>query len=127
MRIMAGTASHFDSGKAPIHYLDRHTLEAMAQVIAYGAAKYDEWNWRGGMAWSKVYDSAMRHLMAWNSGETQDPESGLSHLAHAACNIMFLIQYAVEHPELDDRYKVPVEDVDEDFNPRECYSSICSK
>jgi hypothetical protein len=36
------------------------------------------------------YDAALRHLMAWFDGETIDPESGLSHLAHvmACCNIL---------------------------------------
>ena len=40
-----------------------------------------------------------------NDGEDKDPESGLSHLAHAACCIMFLLEFEKTHPELDDRYK----------------------
>ena len=52
--------------------------------------------------------AAMRHIMAFNDGEDKDPESGLSHLAHAACCIMFLLEFEKTHPELDDRYKVDV-------------------
>lgn len=32
----------------------------------------------------------MRHLVAYRNGETTDPESGVSHLSHAFCNLMFL-------------------------------------
>lgn len=36
-------------------------------------------------------DAALRHFTSWLSGERNDPESGLSHLAHAACNILILL------------------------------------
>jgi hypothetical protein len=32
----------------------------------------------------------MRHLVAYQSGEEIDPESGKSHLAHAQCCLIFL-------------------------------------
>jgi len=44
--------------------------------------------------------------MAFNDGEDKDPESGLSHLAHSLCCLMFLLEFEKTHPELDDRYKV---------------------
>ena len=34
----------------------------------------------------------MRHFEAYRSGEKNDPESGMPHLWHVACNIMFLIE-----------------------------------
>jgi hypothetical protein len=43
--------------------------------------------------------------MAWYSGEDFDPESGLSHLAHAACNLMMLQEFEYTKPLLDDRIK----------------------
>jgi len=46
----------------------------------------------------------MRHIAAYNEHENKDPESGLSHLAHAACCLLFLLEYEDTHPELDDRY-----------------------
>lgn len=45
----------------------------------------------------------MRHLWAWWRGEDTDPESGLSHAAHAAWGCFALLEYARTHPELDDR------------------------
>jgi hypothetical protein len=74
-----------------------------AEVLAFGAEKYGEHNWRKGMAWSRPYAAALRHLLAWGEGEDLDPESGISHLAHARCNLGFLLEYLKSHPELDDR------------------------
>jgi hypothetical protein len=47
----------------------------------------------------------MRHIGAYADGENLDGETGLSHLAHARCCLGFLLDYEVEHPELDDRRK----------------------
>jgi hypothetical protein len=33
----------------------------------------------------------MRHVHAWRAGETKDPESGLHHLAHAGCCLLFML------------------------------------
>jgi len=60
-------------------------------------------NWEKGIAWSRVYGAALRHLNAWYGGENLDPETGRSHLWHAATNIMFLMEFENTHPELDDR------------------------
>ena len=35
--------------------------------------------------------ATIRHLTAWRSGERLDPESGLPHLAHAACSVLFML------------------------------------
>jgi hypothetical protein len=46
----------------------------------------------------------MRHLLAFWSGEETDPESGLPHLAHALCGLMFLHWHAQHRRDLDDRW-----------------------
>ena len=74
-----------------------------AHVFDYGRKKYAEWNWAKGMAWSIPVGCAARHLMAAINGEETDSESGLSHLAHAACNIIMLLTYETTFPEGDDR------------------------
>lgn len=99
------TGTKHDSGKAPLGLISSIALIAEAGVLAFGARKYAAHNWRGGMDWSRVYDAIQRHLVAWNAGEDVDPETGLSHLAHARCGLGFLLDYAVNHKELDDRYK----------------------
>ena len=94
-----------DDGKLPLGLLSEVALRRVAEILQYGARKYDAHNWRKGLAWSRVIDAALRHLLAFNEGEDLDRESKLSHAAHAACNLMFLLEYIETHPELDDRYK----------------------
>ncbi|GAA5786123.1 dATP/dGTP diphosphohydrolase domain-containing protein [Chitiniphilus shinanonensis] len=94
-----------DLGKAPMSLLDRTALEQTAQVLAFGASKYSAHNWRGGFKHTRLTDSALRHIFAWLDGEDLDPESGLSHIAHAQCCLMFLQNMIATRPELDDRFK----------------------
>lgn len=100
-----GTALKFDQDKLPLHLLSTEAMNQTAAVLKFGAIKYAEHNWRKGFTWSRPLSAAMRHLTAFNDGEDKDPESGLSHLAHAACCIMFLLEFEKTHKELDDRYK----------------------
>lgn len=100
-----GTALKFDQDKLPLHLLSTEAMNQTAAVLKFGAQKYAEHNWRKGFTWSRPLSAAMRHLTAFNNGEDTDPESGLSHLAHAACCIMFLLEFEKTHKELDDRYK----------------------
>ena len=103
-----GSALKFDDNKLPVNLLSSEALMQTAAVLRFGADKYSEHNWRQGFAWSRPLAAAMRHIMAFNDGEDKDPESGLSHLAHAMCCIMFLLEFEKTHKELDDRYKVDV-------------------
>lgn len=95
----------FDQGKAPMSLLDRKWLEGTAQVLSFGAEKYDAHNWRKGMPFTRVTDAALRHIMAFLDGEDLDPESGLPHLDHASCCLMFASNMHKTRPDLDDRYK----------------------
>lgn len=104
-----GTALKFDTDKLPLNLLSTEAMNQTAAVLKFGAIKYAEHNWRKGFAWSRPLAAAMRHITAFNDGEDLDPESGLSHLAHAACCIMFLLEFEKTHPELDDRYKSDVQ------------------
>ena len=80
-------------------------INQLAAVLAFGAKKYDENNWRLGLHWSRVIAAVLRHIFSWVGGETNDPESGLSHLAHAMCGIMFLLEYEGKNLGVDDRWK----------------------
>lgn len=94
----------YDNGKPQMDLLPREALVEVAKVLSVGASKYGRYNWRKGMQWSRITSACLRHLTAFNDGQDKDPETGISHLAHAACNLMFLIDYEKNHPELDDRY-----------------------
>jgi len=94
-----------DQDKLPMHLLSTQALEQVAAVLQFGAEKYAAHNWRKGFIWSRPLSAAMRHILAFNAGEDRDPESNLSHIAHAMCCLMFLLEFEKTHPELDDRYK----------------------
>lgn len=98
-------AIKFDSEKPKMGLISSKFLEGLGITLTYGAIKYSAHNWRKGMATSRYYDALQRHLMAWNDGEDLDPESGLPHLYHAACCLMFLSETVETHPKMDDRYK----------------------
>lgn len=95
----------FDEGKIRVDLLPSESLFAVAEVLTFGASKYGEHNWRKGIAWSRLYAAAQRHMMKWNAGETHDEESGKNHLAHACVNLLMLLSYEKSCRELDDRFK----------------------
>ena len=71
----------FDRGKVRLDLVPTEAIHALGRILTAGAAKYGEHNWRKGMAWSRVYGAAQRHLTAFWSGDDIDGESGMS--AHA--------------------------------------------
>ncbi len=78
---------------------------AVAEVMTNGRGTHGARQWEEGMAWSLAYNSLMRHMLAWASGEDKDQKSGYSHLAHAACRIMMLLCYEKRGLGTDDRAK----------------------
>lgn len=68
-------------------------IQEIVEVLTFGAKKYAPDNWRKVEdGHSRYYAALQRHLAAWRMGERNDPESGLTHLAHAACCLLFLIE-----------------------------------
>jgi hypothetical protein len=71
-----------------------YVLDDVADVLTQGALKYGADNW-------KILDNAkerymgalLRHLSAYQKGDKVDKDSGKSHLAHAACNILFMLWF----------------------------------
>lgn len=94
----------FDGDKPRMDLLDPYAIEQLSQVLTFGARKYAAHNWRKGLHKSRLIAAALRHLFAYLRGEDKDPETGLSHAAHAMCCCMFLL--GLEHrADLDDRWK----------------------
>lgn len=96
-------ALRYNEGKPEMHQLPGALLRGTAEVLTYGARKYASYNWRKGGDWSIPFDCLMRHMFAFWEGEDNDPESGLSHLKHAAANIAFLLTYLDEGVGRDNR------------------------
>lgn len=82
-------------------------LEEIADVLTYGANKYSANNWCRGTPWSRYFSALCRHIFAWWRGENTDPETGLSHLAHAGCCLIFLMEYQRNRWGDDDRFVKP--------------------
>lgn len=93
----------FDQDKPRPELIAPELIESLSLVLTYGAKKYADRNWEKGMNWSRPFGALMRHMWAWWRGEDKDPETGFSHLAHAACCLMFLITYETRKPTFDDR------------------------
>ncbi|HUD82602.1 MAG TPA: dATP/dGTP diphosphohydrolase domain-containing protein [Candidatus Saccharimonadales bacterium] len=87
--------------------LPPRALNEVGRVLTHGAAKYGPHNWRGGLAYSRIIGATLRHILAYMMGEDMDPETDLPHIAHAACNLLFLIEYTLTNTGQDDRYKSP--------------------
>jgi len=94
-----------DAGKARYDLLPPELLEAAADILTFGAAKYGERNWERGMKWGRPFAACMRHLWAWWRGEKADKETGKSHLWHACACIAFLIAFEQRGIGTDDRPK----------------------
>lgn len=77
--------------------------EVFKHVTERQVKPYPMWNWAKGMKWSVPYGCAIRHLMAEDEGQENDPETGLPHQGHTLCNLIMLLQYSKTYTEGDDR------------------------
>lgn len=92
---------------AQLGAVDPAALLEVARVAGFGGQKYDRGNFLKGYAWSLSFDALMRHLLAFWDGEETDPESGMSHMAHAAWHCLALISFSQRKLGTDDRYHPP--------------------
>jgi len=88
----------FDGGKLEYGLLPPLALEETVKVLTFGAQKYERDNWQKVPDSKRRYfDALQRHVWAWKQGEQVDPESGIHHLAHAMCCLMFLYEHDVKY------------------------------
>jgi len=88
---MSNARKH-DDNKLRMDLIQPEFLIELAKVLTHGAAKYGANNWQGlPDAHNRYYAALLRHLMEWRKGHTIDQDSTLPHLAHAICNLMFLL------------------------------------
>ena len=81
-----------DSNKPRTDLLTPLAIVEVAKVLGFGAKKYAPGNWAKCDSRSRYVGAALHHLLAWQAGEDADPESGLPHLAHAACSVLFALE-----------------------------------
>ena len=82
-----------DQGKPHPSWVPVALIEGVMDVREYGNQKYhDPDNWRQ-VEPERYHQAMLRHILAaWNDPYKVDPESGLLHIQHVACNIAFLLE-----------------------------------
>lgn len=88
-----------DEGKLRWDLLPWRPVKEIVRVLTWALAKpgstektYPPNNWQTvPNARDRYYAAAMRHLTDWWQGERCDPVSGIHHLAHAGCCVLFLL------------------------------------
>ena len=82
----------YDNDKDRWDLLPIECVEPIVKVLTFGAKKYTDNNWKKiPNKRDRYYAALMRHLVAYRKGEIVDKESGLPHLAHAGCCLIFMI------------------------------------
>jgi len=109
----------YDGEKPDYSLVPFKSMDEVVKVLTYGAAKYDRFNWEK-VEPRRYQAAALRHISAYMQGEKIDPESGINHLAHAVCSLLFLTDFDLREPseisKVTVSYKTP-------FTPEE-YNSI---
>lgn len=97
MALVTEVGKKLDDGKARWDLLPFPAIEEVVMVLTFGANKYAPDQWRHVPEARRRYIAALwRHVVRWIRGEKSDPESGLHHLAHAACCVLFLLSFDLE-------------------------------
>ena len=87
------TVIKYDSAKPKMNLLPPKAILEVAKVLTFGAEKYDAENWRKLDDLQNRYTAgALRHIFAHMDGEKLDSETGLSHMAHALCCLLFKLE-----------------------------------
>jgi len=86
-------AKRYNKGKPRLGLIPPQIIEGLGYVLAFGAEKYDENNWKKGLTDEECLSSCLRHIMHFQKGENYDKESNIHHLAHAACNLAFMLYF----------------------------------
>lgn len=87
----------YDGEKPKAYLLPPKALIEVAKVLTFGANKYDENNWKKlDNLQNRYTGAALRHILAHMDGEELDDETGLDHIAHAICCLMFKLEAKLE-------------------------------
>lgn len=91
------TGKKYDSEKPQLCLLPPKALVEVGKVLSFGANKYAPENWKKVADLENRYTSAaLRHIFADMAGEVQDEETGLDHLAHAVCCLLFILEDRID-------------------------------
>lgn len=84
-------------GKLMWELLPLSIIKEVVKVFTFGAKKYGPNRWQNLENGYERYKAALfRHIVAYEEGESTDPESGIHHLAHAAWNALAMLYCAMK-------------------------------
>jgi hypothetical protein len=113
------TAARFSEGKVRHDLIPPWVVDELAKVYTYGTKKYDDDNWRKGLAWKKnVIGPLQRHLNKWMRGEKIDEESNCHHLAMVIWQCFALMVYEKYGIGQDDRNPYDLDMIGEEEQKR---------
>lgn len=93
-KLESNNGTKLDQGKLSYTLLPFKAITEVVKVLEFGKQKYAKDNWQKVPNGKERYiDAALRHIISYIGGETTDPESGLHHLAHATCCLLFAIWF----------------------------------
>lgn len=81
-----------DQDKSDWSLVPWSSMRQVLTVLEIGAKKYSADNWQKGTE-DRYKKALLRHVLAYAEGEKLDQETGLHHLAHAACNCLFILWF----------------------------------
>lgn len=88
-------------GKGRYDLISPLFLKRLALVLEAGAKNHGDNNWKGGIKYSRLIDSSLRHISQFHQGMRDE-----DHIVQAVCNLMFLVHFEEEkREELNDLIK----------------------
>lgn len=97
MQYETGAVRSDDAEATRFDLIPQVGLRRLAETCAEGARKYGERNWERGFPATSLANHALRHLNLWLLGDASE-----DHLAHGTWNLMALMQFEEQRPELID-------------------------
>ena len=87
-----------DAGKLRMELIPPSAIEAIAEVMTFGASKYGANKWQQ-VDKDRYIGALLRHLTAYmKNPKGKDSESGISHIKHLLCNAAFLVALEEDDP-----------------------------
>ena len=88
-----GQSAKADAGKLPISLVPTQIVRDIAEVRRFGDIKYKSSdNWKT-VEMRRYVDALLRHALEFvDNPDSVDPESGIPHYKHMACNMAFICE-----------------------------------
>lgn len=91
--------------KPGLAYVPKEAMWELGKAMSAGALKYEDWNFKNGIALTRTLSAALRHIYQFLDGEDMDKETKSLHLGNAMANLSMAIDTYYNHKQFDDRFK----------------------